>query len=297
MPAAIFDKVEWVEGDILDISSLEESMEGIDAVIHAAARVSFQPGNRKELYKTNIEGTANVVNASIAGGVGRFIHISSVAALGETVAGELTGERRQWEENIFTTHYAVSKYQAEMEAWRGMGEGLNVSIVNPSTILGYGDWNNGSCAIFKSLYQEFPWYTEGMNGFVDVRDVARAVFCLLESDTTGERFILSSDNWTYRRLFDCIADGLGKRRPPRKVTRFLAALAWRFEKIKSLFTGKEPVLTRESAKIALKKSSFDNRKFLARFPDFHFTTLDQTILAACKSYLQDEKSGNPRDFL
>ncbi len=264
--------------------SLEEGMEGMDAVIHAAAKVSFASGERKELYKINIEGTANVINAALALNVGRFLHISSVAALGNKEGDAIIGEGRQWEEGAFNTHYGMSKYQAEMEVWRGMGEGLNVTIVNPSTILGYGDWDKGSCAIFKSVFNEFPWYTNGINGFVDVRDVAAASIRLLEENINGERFILNGDNWTFRRLFDQIADGMGKRHPSREATPLLSSIAWRLEWIKSVFTGKPPMLTRETAKIAQRNTRFDNSKILQHLPGFQFTPLEQTVKEACLSY-------------
>jgi dihydroflavonol-4-reductase len=285
IPAAIFDEVEWIQGDLLDPSGLEEAMEGMEAVIHAAAKVSFKRSDRVELFQTNIEGTANVINAALSQDVSRLIHISSVSALGRKGNEETITETKKWEDSKLNTAYAISKYHGEMEVWRGIGEGLDAAIVNPGTILGYGDWNNSSCAIFKTVFEEFPWYTNGMNGFVDVRDVARAVVSLLEQKPVHERFILNGDNWTFRRVLNSMAEGFGKKPPSREATPFLSSIAWRLEKCKSLFSGHPSLLTRESARVALSKTRFDNSRILEQLPGFSFTPLQQTIQDACKAYL------------
>jgi nucleoside-diphosphate-sugar epimerase len=162
-------------------------------------------------------------------------------------------------------------------------------IVNPSTIIGYGDWNTSSCAIFKSVYEEFPWYTNGIHGFVDVEDVAKATVLLLESDICNERFIINGDNWSFKDLFITMADAFGKKHATREATPFLAAIAWRVEKIKSLLTGKPTVLTKESAKIAQAKTYFENGKLLQYLPSFKFTPLKETIENACKAYAINAK--------
>ena len=140
--------------------------------------------------------------------------------------------------------------KAELEVWRGISEGLNAVILNPSTILGYGDWNHSSCAIFKKIYEEFKWYIPGINGFVDVEDVANAAVLLMESNITEQRFIVNGDNWSFKKLQDTIADSFGKKHPSRKATPFLNGIAWRMEKIKIIFSGKKPLLTKESARVA-----------------------------------------------
>jgi nucleoside-diphosphate-sugar epimerase len=284
IPAEIFNKVEWVEGDVLDVVSLEDAMDGIDTVIHSAAIVSFTKKEQKQMYKVNVEGTANVVNIALEKNINRLVHISSIAALGRKAEGGYVNEEKKWEESKVNTHYAKSKYKAELEIWRGISEGLNAVILNPSTILGYGDWNTGSSAIFKKVYEEFRWYTPGVNGFVDVEDVAAAAVLLMESDISEERFIINGDNWPFRKLMDTMANSFGKRKPVRQTTPFLLGIAWRMEKLRSIFTGQKPILTKESAKVAHSKTYFDNTKFLKTFPQFSFTPLEQTIQRACEKY-------------
>lgn len=285
IPAAVMEQVEWVDGDILDIVSMEDAMEGIDTVIHAAAKVSFDPKERKELFHINIEGTANVVNIALEKNVRRFVHISSVAALGRTANGDVVTEDKKWQESKLNTQYAVSKYYAEREVWRGMGEGLNVVVLNPSTILGYGDWHTSSCAIFKNTYKEFPWYTTGINGFVAVEDVARAAVLLMQHDISGERFIVSADNWSFRQLLNTMAEGFHKKLPTKEASPLLGEVAWRMERLKSLFSGKKPLLTRQSARVAQSKTYFQHNKLLKALPGFSFTPLAQSIETACEQYL------------
>jgi dihydroflavonol-4-reductase len=284
---AILDKVEWMDGDILDVVSLEDAMEGMDTVIHSAAIVSFVKKDRKQMYQVNVDGTANVVNMALEKGIKRMVHISSVAALGRTAGGGHVTEEKKWEESKVNTHYGSSKYKAELQVWRGMAEGLSAVILNPSTILGYGDWHSGSCAIFRNVYEEFKWYTPGINGFVDVEDVARVALMLMESDITEQRFTVNAESWEFKRLMDTMAENFGKKKPLRQTTPFLMSIAWRMEHLKSMFTGKRPLLTKESARVAHSKTYFDNDKILRALPGFSFTPLEESIRKACKNYLAD----------
>ena len=291
----VIDKVEWVEGDILDVISLEEAMEGIDTVVHSAAAVSFTKKERASMYHTNIEGTGNVVNIALEKNIKRFVHISSVAALGRTTSGGHVNEEKKWEDSKANTHYGISKFKSELQVWRGMSEGLNAVILNPSTILGYGDWHNSSSAIFKKVYDGFKWYTSGINGFVDVEDVAKAAQLLMESDITEQRFIVNGDTWTFRKLQDTIAENFNKKKPANLATPFLLAIAWRMEKIKAFFSGKKPLLTKEIARVAQSKTWFENDKLLKAFPDFSFTPLEETIKKACKNYLGTIHAMQPKN--
>ncbi len=284
--ADILQQVEWLEGDVLDILSLEDAMEGVDAVIHAAAIVSFHRQDRRQMYATNVQGTANVVNMALEKNIRRIVHVSSVAALGRTKHNETVNEEKTWAETPDNTHYAISKHKAEMEVWRGMAEGLQGVIINPSTVLGYGNWDNSSCAIFKNAFHEFPWYTNGVNGFVYVEDVADAVVELMRTNINMQRFIINGDNWTFQKLFSTIADGFSKRPPYRKANRFLGSLAWRMEKIKAMVTGQKPLLTRETARVAQSNTRFDNRKITNTLPGFRFTSLEEAIQRSCQRYLQ-----------
>ena len=284
IPSSILNTVEWVEGDILDVVSLEDAMQGVDSVIHSAAVVSFIRKDRKNMYQINVEGTANTVNIALEKKVRRLIHISSVAALGRSAGGGHVNEEKKWEESKVNTHYAKSKYKAELQVWRGISEGLEAIILNPGTILGYGDWNNSSCAIFKNVYEEFNWYSSGINGFVDVEDVARAAILFLENNINEQRFIVNGDTWSFKKLQNTIADGFGKKHPTKQTTPFLMAVAWRLEKLKSILSGKKPLLTKESARVAQSQTWFENDKILKALPGFSFTPLEETIKKACENY-------------
>jgi dihydroflavonol-4-reductase len=275
------EAIEWVKGDILDVVALETAMEGVQQVYHCAAMVSFHPKNKAILHKTNIEGTANVVNACLDAGIQKLLFVSSVAALGRIREDRAINESMNWTEESSNSEYGKSKYFSEMEVWRGIGEGLNAVIVNPTIILGAGDWDNGSSGIFKSAYNEFPWYAEGTSGFVDVEDVVRAMILLMESKFSSERFILSGANLPYKEIFSQIGRNFHKKPAHKKVTPFLAAIVWRLEAVKAMFTGKEPLLTKETAKTAQTKANFDNRKLTRFFLNFEYTPMNQSLERIC----------------
>ena len=248
------------------------------AVYHCAAIVSFAPGDAAKMLHSNVEGTANVVNACLTQKVKKLIFVSSVAALGRIRETEAIDESMHWTPETSNSVYGQSKYLAELEVWRAMEEGLPMAIVNPVIILGAGDWNNGSSGIFKSAYNEFPWYTGGMSGFVDVLDVVDAMQILMDSNITGQRYVLSADNLAYRSLFNSIATAFNKRLPYKKVTPLLAGIVWRLEAIKGFFTGKAPLLTKETAATAQATVRFNNQKFLNAFPNFQYRKLEDTII-------------------
>jgi nucleoside-diphosphate-sugar epimerase len=280
-PKNFGSNVEWVKADILDILSLEDAMQNVVQVYHCAAVVSFNPSKIASLQKTNIEGTANVVNACINTGVKKLLFVSSVAALGRIREDKPIDESMNWTPETSNSEYGKTKYMAELEVWRGMGEGLDVAIVNPVIILGSGDWTSGSSAIFKSAYDEFPWYTAGMSGFVDVQDLVKAMVEIMHSSISGERFIISGSNAYYKDVFAMMATYFQKKPAYKKVTPFLANIVWRIEAIKAKFTGKDPLLTKETAKTAQAKVSFNNNKFLQFFPNFKYTDMEKSIERIC----------------
>jgi dihydroflavonol-4-reductase len=283
----LLDKISWVDGDILDVNGLVENLRGCDQIIHAAGFVSFNSSDKKKLFKINIEGTANIVNAAIETGITDFLHISSVSALGRNENADPIDEEKKWPGNDGQSNYGISKYFGEMEVWRGMGEGLSPLIVNPSTLLGYGDWNESSCGLFKTAYREFPWYMGGTNGFADVEDSARVIIALMNSGIRNERFIISAENRSYREIFNWMAAGFGKKQPSRKAGPFLAGMAWRKEKMKSAFTKNRPLITKESVAIATRQSKYDNNKLLKALPSFRFRSLEDSVFEACLKYLKN----------
>ncbi|NCU80875.1 MAG: NAD-dependent epimerase/dehydratase family protein [Acidimicrobiia bacterium] len=283
--------IEQFQCNILDVVGLETAMQGVQEVYHCAAMVSFAPSSKRELFSINIEGTANVVNAALDAGIKKMVHVSSVAALGRIREGEPITETMNWTEETSNSIYGQSKYLGELEVWRGIGEGLNAVIVNPVIILGCADWKSGSSQIFKSVYDEFPWYTEGVSGFVDTVDVAKSMIALMQSDISNERFIISAENRTYQEVFNWIADGFGKKRPHKKVTPLIAKIVWRLEAIKSMLSKKNPLVTKETATTALAEVTYNNEKLLKFLPDFKYTSIESAIQVTCKQMLQNIEKG------
>jgi dihydroflavonol-4-reductase len=280
------EQIEWVKGDILDVSALEEALIGISQVYHCAAMVSFNPKNKAALFQTNVEGTANLVNCCIDASVEKLLFVSSVAALGRIREDRAINETMNWTPETSNSEYGKSKYLAETEVWRGISEGLNAVIVNPVIILGAGDWEKGSSEIFKSAYDEFPWYTSGTGGFVDVADLVNAMILLMESNVAAERFIISAENLGYREIFSQIALYFHKKPPHKKVTKLLAAIVWRIEAIKGYFTGNTPLLTKETAATAQACVQFNNTKLMQQFPSFQYRPITDSIERICKELIK-----------
>lgn len=278
--------ITWVQGSLFDPGLLEEICRECDEVYHCAGLVSFNPARKNELMQVNVQGTANLVNACLATGVKKLLHVSSVSALGRKREGVTVTEESKWSEENNLSNYGRSKFMAELEVWRGISEGLNAVIVNPVIILGVGDWNESSAATFKNAYNEFPWYTEGVSGFVDAGDVARAMIMLMKSDISEEKFIVSAENLGYRDVFNMMAHHFGKKPPHRKVSAWMASLVWRLEKLKGWFSGQEPLLTKETAETARRKVHYDSSKLLKALPSFRYRDINQSIEQSCREYLR-----------
>ncbi|MBS1737476.1 MAG: NAD-dependent epimerase/dehydratase family protein [Bacteroidetes bacterium] len=270
-----------VQGDIFDVVLLEDLIAQVHQVYHCAGFVSFLPKQKKTMIKVNIEGTANVVNACLANDQIKLVHVSSVSALGRIREGEAINEKMNWTAETSNSLYGYTKYLGELEVWRGIAEGLNAVIVNPTIILGGKKWESGSMAIFKTAYEEFKYFSEGVSGFVDVYDVANAMILLMDSSITGERFILSGQNKAYRDIFTLIATCFNKRPPYKKVSAAMADFVWRLQAVQSFIFGTQPLLTKETTRTAQAKVYFDNSKILKALPGFSFNEIDHTIRNAC----------------
>lgn len=259
------DQLEWVSGDIGDRSALLELLQGVSTVYHCAGKVSFDPKDRHLLQEVNVTGTANIVDACLINGVSALCHVSSVAALGRSQNG-VYDENTVWNPSEQHSHYAISKYAAEREIWRGMAEGLNVVMVNPGIILGPGNWESDSSALFSRVYNGLRFHTKGANGFISVDDVSRAMMTLVEKKIFGDRFVLVGANLPYRKVIEQIADAVCAPRPTIHAGPFLSNLAWRWEAISCRLTGRRPLITRETARSAQTVSHYASRKIQEILP-------------------------------
>ncbi|MCF8236210.1 MAG: NAD-dependent epimerase/dehydratase family protein [Bacteroidales bacterium] len=282
----LFERIEWVDGDILDIYSLLDALDMVEYVYHCAASVSFDSKEKETVLKTSIEGTANLVNACLEKGIKKLCHVSSIAALGRATGNESVDENTHWKTSRNNSVYAIGKYGAEREVWRGTEEGLDAVIASPSIILGPGKWEEGSSTFFTSVHKGMKFYTEGVNGFVDVRDVVKAMILLLKSDIKNERFILNAENISYKKLLFTIARELEVKPPSIKATKFLSEIAWRAEKIRSLITGSTRLITRETANTAIHKYYYSNHKIRDRL-DFDFMPVEQSIVDTAALYKRE----------
>jgi len=246
----LYDRINWVHADITDVTSLEVAFRGIDRVYHCAALVSFDPKDHERMRKNNIEGTANIVNFCLHYGVKKLCHVSSIAALGDLKENETTiTEESEWNPEKPHTDYAISKFGAEMEIWRGQQEGLQTIIVNPGVILGptpkVNGKSQGSGEIFTSIQNELPFYTTGSTGLIAVTDVATIMRKLMKSAISGERFTLIENNYNFREIANMIADALIVRRPWKHANRWMTAISWKIDWLLGTIIGKRRVLYKD----------------------------------------------------
>jgi nucleoside-diphosphate-sugar epimerase len=275
------NSIEWVDSDLLDLLSLEKAFKGIDRVIHCAAKVSFHQEDKAEMIEVNVIGTANMVNLSLAYGIEKFIHVSSVAAFGRKSEIEEIDENIKWEASENNSNYAESKYLGELEGLRAQEEGLDSVIVNPSIVLGPGDWNSSSMQLFKYVKEERYFYPKGEMNYVDVRDVANIIEVLLFSDICKEKYILNSGKAYYKDVFQLIASNMKKRPPKIEVSYALLTFAYVMDSIKSRLLGIKSIITKESIRMSKMSFFYSNKKIISTL-NYKFKTLEESITWTCE---------------
>jgi len=274
-------QIEWVNADLLDMFAIEAALEDVTQVYNNAAWVSLKEADKKQMIYTNVTGTANLVNLCLLRDV-KLVHVSSVAAIGLAKPGDLITENHHLDLATETDGYAISKLESEMEVWRGIAEGLDAVIVNPTIIIGPNAGTAGSGQLFETVKKGLKFYTEGTCGFVDVQDVARCMIKLMESDITAERFIISSENRDYKSLTAEIADCFGVKRPSTLAKPWMLGIAWRGAKIVSALTGNPPSIDKISAQAASMERNYDNSKIKAA-TGIEFKPLSETIKEVCQA--------------
>ncbi|MGK4566871.1 NAD-dependent epimerase/dehydratase family protein [Flavobacterium sp. 3HN19-14] len=272
----LFDKIEWVEADITNIPQLEIAFAEAAFVYHCAALVSFDPDDEAILRKTNIEGTANIVNLSLTNSVKKLCYVSSIAALGDLPEHEnTTTEATEWNPEKYHSDYAISKYGAEMEIWRGQQEGLNVVIVNPGVIIGACQPNEGSGVIFSKVKNGLKYYTKGTTGFIAVEDVVKIIAVLMESDISGEKFILVSENVTFEKLLKDIAVGFNVKPPYQYAKKWLTEILWRLDWLANIF-GKKRTFSKSTAKSMHHTTLYSNEK-IKNAVGYEFVAVEEAV--------------------
>lgn len=289
-PQELFNLIEWVDGDILDYFALEKILEGVTEIYHCAAIVSFDSKERQKMISNNVEGTANLVNAALENKVKKICHVSSVSALGRLDNQQLITEETNWVPSKKISGYSESKFFSEVEIWRGIEEGLDAVIVNPSIIFGPANWETGSAKMFKTVWDGMKFYTKGITGFVDVKDVVRAMMLLMDETNfelaKNQRYLLNAENLSYQNVFYQIADAIEKPRPKIYASDFMMDFAWRVLRIVSLITRKPPLISRETAASSRAVNNFDGSKIVKQF-NFEYRQISETIQQTAVFLKQD----------
>ncbi len=274
----------WIIGDLTDLHQLEEQITGQDIIIHMAADVTFSTKNKKQFLQNAIDTTANLINAALYTGVKKIIHMSSVAAIGRKKKNETIDEHVIFSHSPYDTTYGLAKFLAEQEVWRGHAEGLEVTVLNPSLILGTGDWTRSSLQLFDQISKGLRFYPIGTTGWVSVEDVAHAVLKSLQGNFNGERFIISAENISYQNVLKYIAQAVKSKNPTNALSLFWGQLLWRIEKLRSIVLGNEPLLTRETLMSTSVDSHYDNSKSI-KILQLQYKDIRQTIFDAGKEFL------------
>jgi len=272
--------IEWVEADLLDVFALEDALQGITQVYHCAAWVSLKRADKKPMIKTNIAGTANLVNLCLQQKI-RMLHVSSVAAIGLAKPGDLVNENHNLDLDREDDGYAISKLESEMEVWRGIAEGLHAVIVNPSIIIGANAGTKGSGQLFETVRKGLKFYTSGSCGFVDVEDVAKSMIALMNSKTNAERYIISAENRNYKQLTTEIAERFGTKPPARHANALMMGIAWRGAALAAALTGGRPAIDKVSAQAASITRDYDNSK-IKKAIGIDFKPISVTIKEICE---------------
>ena len=287
----IFDRIKWIEGDNTDMDSLLEIMDGVEIVYHAAALVSYSRKKHDSLIETNTMGTANIVDACLEKGIKKLAYVSSVATL-HRKAGEKLNESAFPEDLIFSNAYSESKYRAEMEVWRGIAEGLEAVIINPGIVLGWGNFENSSPEMFKTVFDGLKYYPTGSNAFVDVRDVARALVMLSKNqEANNKRFIAEGTVCSYKKIFDLMAKELGVAPPRIKVKSRFVKLVWILAEMKGILTGQEPFITKDLALTSSRNFDFDGSR-LRQLLNFEFIPIEKTIADVSRVFKASRVANN-----
>lgn len=288
---ALFHKIEWVEADINDIPKLTEVFKDISYVYHCAAFVSFEPNKYKLLRKINIEGTANIVNLCISHNIKKLCYVSSIAALGHYSNPEqFIHENTAWNPDEDNSVYAITKYGAELEVWRGTQEGVDAVVVNPGIILGAGHWNGASSGnLFKKVHEGMRYFVNGITGYVDVKDVTESMTTLMHSNIINENFILVSENWSFKDLQTYTAKCLKVKPPLKEAKPWLLGIAWRLDWLNSKLFGKRRTLSKQSAKSLMSITRYDNTK-IKNVLGRELSPIKESIDEISKQFLMDFKS-------
>jgi len=282
---SLFKSIEWFHADILDVPLLSEAFNNVTHVYHCAAFVSFEPNKYHLLRRTNIEGTANIVNLCISNNIEKLCYVSTIATIGNSINNEPINENTQWNPEEDNSVYAITKYGAEMEVWRATQEGLNVVIVNPGVILGGGIWRYGSGNLFKKAHKGLTYYPAGSIGLVDVKDVVSIMMTLLKSDIKNERFILVAENWTYKQFLQTMAKAVNANPPKKEAKLWLLQLIWKLDWLTQKLTGRRRQLTKQLVTSLNSETYYSHAKIKSAI-DFEFTPIKESITTVGYLYLK-----------
>ena len=288
-PEEFFNKIEWIDVDFDDIDSLKTALINVEEVYHCAAKVSFHPDDRKEMYHSNIVGTRNILFACENSSVKKFCFVSSVAVLDGTDENGKVTEDSNFNPKLRHSKYAKSKHFSEMEVWRASAEGLKTVIINPGVIIGSGNWQSSSGEIFGTL-EKFPYAMSGSSNYVDVRDVANIAIALMERNIFGERFLIISENKKLVEVANLIRKKLGKSQA-KVLPKWILNVGYVLNLLLGWLIPPLRLLNRINIQAVTSHHILSNNKIKERL-DYQFIPITESIDFHLKNYIKDHQKSS-----
>ena len=256
---------------------------------HCAAKVSFHPDDRKEMYHSNIVGTRNLLFACENSSVKKFCFVSSVAVLDGTDENGKVTEDSNFNPKLHHSKYAKSKHFSEMEVWRASAEGLKTVIINPGVIIGSGNWQSSSGEIFGT-FEKFPYAMSGSSNYVDVRDVANIAIALMERNIFGERFLIISENKKLVEVANLIRQKLGKSQA-KVLPKWILNVGYVLNLLLGWLIPPLRLLNRINIQAVTSHHILSNNKIKERL-DYQFIPITESIDFHLKNYIKDHQKSS-----
>lgn len=283
-------EVEQVQGDVLDLASLGPAMRGVETVYHLAGIISIMPGRNPFVWRVNVEGTRNMLEAARQAGIRRLVYTSSIHAIARSPHGVAMDESLGFDQNNPYGEYDRSKAAASLEVQKAAIEGLDAVIVCPTGVIGPYDFRGSELGeVIRSASEaRTMFYVEGAYDFVDVRDVADGMIAAHAHGRRGESYILSGQRLSVRYMLETVREVTGKAFASIKIPFSLAEFAARFTPWYYQRTKAKPRFTPYSLEVLQSNSNISHAK-AARELGYKSRPLHETITDTVRWFLENAR--------
>ena len=268
--------LQWRQANLNDWESLDVAFKGATKVFHCAALVSLYPGSEDQMMAVNVVGTQQMLHLAQKNNIRWFGYISSIAALGQSSAGNVIDSKSLWNKEELHTAYAYTKQLAELEVWKAMQEGLQAAILNPGVVLGLGHPNSPLEQLLLQAKRKKIPVSPGSTGFVSILDVTQAALKIFEKAAHKKRFILVSENWTYLECFEQLTKRLPNRSQIKKISESQLRWIYQIERILGLL-GRKRKLSLPLINSLCSRSVYDGQDIVKTYKNFQYVSLESEL--------------------